>query len=372
MSDATRNYAAAIIASKEILTIADLEFLTHHAEGLEAKIWWIRAARTLKQYGLTLSPTAQTFEKEAWIEITNQLKARDRYVFWEETNRSFYSQNERLSAIILEEMMYARKNTELQHKAARYLTETKAQHLSGNSSIRILKTMKKYAENYEIGSIGAKFSVKDNLAQTLVQDQLPELSSENVSEKLLTDTQFQSLTFTTENDKPFYADVELHEVFPVEKVSPVSKGFFLERGIYDIADTQFETPLKTLKQGNNYIVRMRIVTNASHRQIALLDHAPAGAEFINFEFDNADKTLRNLVQDEQCYGWCRPNFNHQEFHETAARFFADYIGPGTHEVKYLIRARMTGDFEVMPAKIEEMYFPEVFATTNGEKIMIKE
>ncbi len=370
ISDTTRNYAAAVIAPKNILTTDDLDFLTQHAKSVEAKIWWIRAARLVQKHGVRLSPDAQDFQEKAWTQINKHLKARDRYIFWEEADRSFYSQNERLSAIILEEMIKAHRHTELQHKAVRYLTETKSKNLSGNSSLRLLKTLKIYAEKNEISNVGSEITVKDNLGEALLDTTLEKLNTVAMTEMILSDKNFKAVTLKTKNHKPFYADIALHEVFPVEKITPVSKGFFIERAIYDINDTDFKKPLTQLKQGQNYIVRLRIINNANHRQIALIDHIPAGAEFINFEFDNVDKTLKTLVQGDQCYGWCRPNFDHQEFHETEARFFTNYLSAGTHEIKYLIRSRMTGKFEVMPAKIEEMYFPEVFATTKGEKITI--
>jgi len=41
-------------------------------------------------------------------------------------------------------------------------------------------------------------------------------------------------------------------------------------------------------------------------------------------------------------------------------------------VKYVIKTRLAGEFEVLPAKVEEMYYPEVFATTDGDQIVIEE
>lgn len=376
INDTTRNYAAAVLASNEILTIDDLDFLTQHTKTFESKVWWIRSARLLTTQGKKISPSSETFKESVWAEIQTNLKARDRYVFWEESERVFYSQNERLVAIIFEEVLLAEKWKELHHKVARYLIESKQKNLSGNTAMRMLRTLRFYAEKYEVKNFDAKF-----LAQTigknikLVKGQFEQLDQNIKYEVTLNDDsnfeKFSGIELVTQNEKPFYADIKLTEILPADQMLPTSKGFFLERGIYELSDNELTTPITTLEKGKNYVVRLRIVTNAAHRQVALIDHAPAGAEFINLDFGNTDKTLRSYGTDGDCYGWCRPNFDHQEFHETSARFFTDYLSAGTHEVRYLIQARIAGSYEALPAQIEEMYFPEVFATTKGENIIIK-
>ncbi len=372
ISDTTRNYAGAVLAQDNILTISDLDFLSKHAESLEAKIWWLKSARILITQGNKISPTSNEFKKEAWTEIQNNMKIRDRYIFWEESYRDFYSQNERLTALILEELILSNKFTKHQHKIARYLIESKGKNLSGNTSMKMLKTLKLYTEKYEIKNADAQVVVKTSNKKELINDNFTKLDDIITYEEIIKDKEFNGIEIIPKNNKSFYADVSLEEVLPTDKISPVSKGFFLERDIFELDDKELSRPIKKLELGKNYIVRLRIVTNASHRQVALVDYAPAGAEFINLEFGNSDQTLQSYINNEQCYGWCRPKFDHQEFHETSARFFTDYLPAGTHEIKYLIQARISGEFQVLPAKIEEMYFPEIFATTQGEIIEIKQ
>jgi uncharacterized protein YfaS (alpha-2-macroglobulin family) len=366
ISDSTRNHAATILAVHGKLTVGDLDFLMNHAESFEAKIWWLKAARILG----SISPTAENFREKSWAEIQTNLKTRDRYVFIEEVNRSFYSQNERLTAIIFNELLETDKWSEFYPKIAEYLANSKSKDLSGNSAMRILEVLKKYAETKELQNVGAEFLVQNSAKKTeLFAGKIKKIEEIKKTE-IIPDKEFTGIELFTKNEKPFYADIELREVFPVDKLSPVSKGFFIERGIYELTDTELKNPITYLERGKTYVSRLRIITNTSHRQIALVDYAPAGAEFVNFNFKNTDKTLQNIVDNGKCWGWCRPKFDHQEFYETSVRFFADYLPAGTHEIKYLIRARMEGDFVVSPAKIEEMYYPEVFATTEGKKVLI--
>ncbi len=369
LNDTTRNYAASILASNDILNTNDLDFLMKYTESFEAKIWWIKTARILEEKGLRLSPLSKRFKKTAWTEIQNNMKVRDRYIFWEEDSRAFYSQNERLTAIILEELLKTNKFQEYQHKIARYLIESKSQNLSGNTAMRILRTLKFYTEKYEIKNFDAEFLIQNNKKE-IAKDKFNALE-QTLSYDIKPNNENLEIKITPVNKKEFYADISLQEVFPTDKITPISKGFFIERNIYELEDKEFKNPLTSLELGKNYVVRLQIVTNTSHRQISLIDYAPAGAEFINLEFSNTDKTLSSYVDDDECYGWCRPKFDHQEFHETKVKFFTDYLPAGTHEIKYLIQTRIAGEFQVLPAQIEEMYFPEVFATTNGKIVEIK-
>jgi uncharacterized protein YfaS (alpha-2-macroglobulin family) len=216
-----------------------------------------------------------------------------------------------------------------------------------------------------------EFLVEDNTKKLRPFTGILENIANTQTHEIIPHKKFTGLTFIPENQKPFYADIELQEVFPAEAVSPVSKGFFIQKEIFELTDTERKNPIKNLTVGKNYLVQIRVINNASHRQIAITDYIPTGTEFVNFAFTNTDQNLRQHVLEDACYGWCMPTFDHQEFHENFAQFFTDYLGSGAHEVAYIIQARIPGAYDVLPSKIEEMYFPEIFATTKGEKIRIE-
>jgi uncharacterized protein YfaS (alpha-2-macroglobulin family) len=45
--------------------------------------------------------------------------------------------------------------------------------------------------------------------------------------------------------------------------------------------------------------------------------------------------------------------------------------PGLHRFTYVARATAPGRYRVPPAKVEEMYQPEVFARTGGADIVVR-
>ncbi len=395
-SDSTRQNAAYVLAQdkQSYISSKDLNTLSAYTHSLEAKIWWLKTARILRTAKVPLLQSDQKRIEDFWTEIDSNLKARDRYVFWEESKDywSFYSQNERLTSLIFEEILEENRLETYKHKVARYLSETKIKELSGNTALRLLHSLGLYAETNEKANLGAEYVVKEINENTLKEGTLDDLDSEyEIVKDVTKNSEFTGLKFEPKNEKPFYADIVLQETFPAKLVTPVSRGFWIDRAIYDVNDEDFEKPLTDLELGKNYVVRLKIVTNTSHRQIMIEDKIPSGSEFVNFDFDNANKELEKYTSANRgrnggispyedfaqpyiprgCFGWCRPTFDHKEFHAEKARYFANYLSAGTYEIKYIIKTRLSGKFEVLPARVEEMYYPEVFATTKGESIVIK-
>ena len=54
-----------------------------------------------------------------------------------------------------------------------------------------------------------------------------------------------------------------------------------------------------------------------------------------------------------------------------AEAFASLLWEGVHEYTYLARATTPGTFVVPPAKAEEMYAPETFGRSAGDRVVVK-
>jgi uncharacterized protein YfaS (alpha-2-macroglobulin family) len=50
--------------------------------------------------------------------------------------------------------------------------------------------------------------------------------------------------------------------------------------------------------------------------------------------------------------------------------FATFLGRGTYEYTYTIRASVAGEFQTLPAQAWEMYFPDVTGRSAGTKFQI--
>ena len=60
--------------------------------------------------------------------------------------------------------------------------------------------------------------------------------------------------------------------------------------------------------------------------------------------------------------------DYHELREDRAVFFADLLYPGRYTLRYLARVISAGDAIAASAKIEEMYHPERFGTTETMRV----
>jgi alpha-2-macroglobulin len=369
LSDATRQYGAFVLARDGRLSSQDFDFFLTYTRSTESKVWFLRAANLFKKS--QLSPAVKKSVKEFEKEFNQMMRPHDRYAFWEEPtgSRSFYSQNERLTAILFEYWIEKDISSKLHPKIARYLADTDAR-LSGNTALRILVALQNYDEDLPSESDPTQFEISSPKLDFTDVLKNP-LDQKEKTFELKRDENYQ-FALGSSNKKSFYVDAELHEIFSAKDLAPISHGFWIQREIFELTDTEFEDPIEKLEVGKNYLVRLKIVSSSTHRQVMVSDPIISGAEIVNFDFENVDSSLEEFIKtdSDQCFGWCTPLVSHRESRFDSARFFIDRLSPGTHEIRYVILARIEGKYEALPSKILEMYYPEVMATGAGKEIEI--
>jgi len=65
-------------------------------------------------------------------------------------------------------------------------------------------------------------------------------------------------------------------------------------------------------------------------------------------------------------------FSQAEIHDDLVRWSAAYLPAGTYELIYQMTPYAAGEFQVIPARAWQYYFPEVQAATNGSIYTISE
>ncbi len=391
--DTSRENAAYALAKHGKLSVNDLEFLDEFTTTLEAKVWWLKSAKLVGN----LSPKLEKSFAKHLEKLKEAFVIRDRYGFWKETGgRSFYSQDERLTAIILDFLLKNKEMTDQLAKISRYLAESKKDFLSGNSAMQILKSLAEYVRTQEKASVGAEFVVenpapadrsqnsRENSGEDWKNEVLLKGSLQNlaqVQEYQTDDLGHEKQTIEVKTNKPVFAEIELKDNLPAKFVRENSRGFWIEREVFPLegknphrlAGRSAKNSVENLELGKNYLVKIKIVTNSAHRQVLIEDPIPSGAEIVNFDLDNSDQTMSEIIDgQEKCvWGWCQPLFQHKEYRYDRARFFVDYLGAGTHEISYVLKTRLPGEFDWLPAQVKEMYYPEIFANTAGKRIEIE-
>jgi uncharacterized protein YfaS (alpha-2-macroglobulin family) len=78
---------------------------------------------------------------------------------------------------------------------------------------------------------------------------------------------------------------------------------------------------------------------------------------------------KNLPEDDPFFGrWYRPWWRYwaySDLRDDRVAVFATFLGKGTYEYTYMLRASVAGEFRAAPARAYEMYFPEVMGRSAG-------
>lgn len=215
----------------------------------------------------------------------------------------------------------------------------------------------------------------------------------------------------TEVKNNFYYDMALKYYLPAASLPPRDEGITVERGLFALHDTKNKTPLNEVSVGDVVRGTIRLTIPREYSNVALEDMIPAGFEIVNLNLDTEDQSLQS--NDDNSYGFndtdesenifaratqsigslfgvmqvaqvfsgngfggtrkeqkqtLRPT--HSESHDDRLFLFTEHLAPGVYEYTYYLRALVPGTFQHLPARAEELYFPEVFGRTSGDLITI--
>jgi uncharacterized protein YfaS (alpha-2-macroglobulin family) len=99
------------------------------------------------------------------------------------------------------------------------------------------------------------------------------------------------------------------------------------------------------------------------------DMLPSGFEVIE---DTRGWRIEGLpFREYEEYGWGEW-YTHREVRDNRVVFFSTELDRAWRKtMQYVLRAQTPGDYHVMPARIEMMYYPETRATTAEARIRVQ-
>jgi hypothetical protein len=171
-----------------------------------------------------------------------------------------------------------------------------------------------------------------------------------------------------------YYTAHLRAFLPADAAPAVNRGIVIARK-YERADCT-STPeepcaaLSEAKIGENVRVRLTIVAPSDLYYVRVTDPLPGGAEAVDASLKTSQTLPDNgggftpAFGDERGWGWWW--FGHSEVYDDRVAAFASYLPAGTYEYTYVFRPSIAGQFRVMPASVEQQYFPEVFGRSAGQ------
>ncbi len=173
----------------------------------------------------------------------------------------------------------------------------------------------------------------------------------------------------------FYYSGRLHYSPRELRTTPTNSGievvreYSVERGgVWKL----LENPMM-IQSGELVRVDLYVSLPTARNFVVVHDPVPGGLEPVNrelktastvdadkAEFRAADNSFWHSHSGWYLYGFSRWSFYHQELRHDSARFYSEYLPEGKYHLSYVAQAVASGEFQVLPARAEEMYDPDVF------------
>jgi len=170
-----------------------------------------------------------------------------------------------------------------------------------------------------------------------------------------------------------YYDLVLQYYLPLDMIEAREEGITITRDYFAYDDVHLEESITKGAIGDVLKGRITVVVPKERHFVAVESPIPAGTELVNFALATSDKSLQNTPfyddysyrSKSSWYWWLNP-WTHTEMRDDRLLLFADYMNPGVYTYDFYVRVTHAGEFASPPARVEEMYFPEVWGRTAGE------
>jgi uncharacterized protein YfaS (alpha-2-macroglobulin family) len=165
------------------------------------------------------------------------------------------------------------------------------------------------------------------------------------------------------------------------KLPPADNGFVVSR-LYEGADKPEDVKRDAdgtwrVKAGAKVRVRVSMVAQSRRYHVALVDSIPAGLEPMNPALAVTGEIPKDPKANDASSGknrywyWQRTWYEHQNMRDERVEAFASLLWDGVWDYTYVARATTPGTFVVPPAKAEEMYSPETFGRSGGDRMIVE-
>jgi uncharacterized protein YfaS (alpha-2-macroglobulin family) len=164
-----------------------------------------------------------------------------------------------------------------------------------------------------------------------------------------------------------YYTAHLNVVRPAADVAPLSQGITVSRA-YQTQNTDMVS-----KAGQRVTVKVTLTIKNDAYYLVVEDHIPAGAEILDTSLKTSQAGVAVYdVQNPFEGGWGWWYFNQPLIYDDHIAWTADYVPAGTYELSYTLVLTHPGEYQVLPARAWEFYFPEVQGNSAGSLFVIEE
>jgi uncharacterized protein YfaS (alpha-2-macroglobulin family) len=161
----------------------------------------------------------------------------------------------------------------------------------------------------------------------------------------------------TKSGGQVFSDVTVEARPKVMERPRQDRGYGITRRYSKVGDDGTLSAAENLQVGDRILVTLDVDVRQRATYLAVEDPLPSVFEAINPEFKSQEVAAGETLGTE----WVS---DYHELREDRAVFFSDVLYPGHYTLRYLARVITAGETIAASAKIEEMYHPERFGTTE--------
>jgi uncharacterized protein YfaS (alpha-2-macroglobulin family) len=174
-----------------------------------------------------------------------------------------------------------------------------------------------------------------------------------------------------------YYRASLQVAQAVEDVEPLNRGLTISRAYYATGEacTAENCPaITSAGVGDLVTTRVTLTLPNSMHYLEVKDYIPAGTEILNTNLKTSQQGVNYEFVEGPNYdprdpfasGWGWWYFGRQVVHDEYVSWNAEFLPEGTYELVYTLVVLQPGEFQVIPAQANQVYFPEVQGTSAGE------
>ena len=285
----------------------------------------------------------------------------------------------RVDAILLDALLRVRPNDELVPKIVAGLLahKTAGRWMNTNESAFVLLALDRYFRAYE--GVTPDFVARAWLGPSYAGDhqfkgRTTERAELQVPMATLQGT--QDLVLQRDGAGRMYYRIGLRYAPKSLILPPADRGFTVARRYESVdnpADVRHDADgTWHVKAGARVKVTVEMATPMRRYHVALVDPLPAGFEVLNPALRGTGELPPDPTEIKgPWWWWSRPWYDHENLRDERVEAFAPLLWDGVWSYVYYARATTPGNFVVPPAKAEEMYMPETFGRSAGDRVLVE-
>jgi alpha-2-macroglobulin len=311
----------------------------------------------------------------------------DPYLLW------FWNSNVRSTSIVLNTLVRANAPATSITPLVRWLMAARKGGRWGNTqdNAHAMESLVTYYRKYEttipnfsaVVTLGADELARESFKARSTESKSLELPMTQLLSKGAVGSS-QPLTFTREGAGTLFYTTRLRYAADALYQQGLDSGFGIDRRYEPYVENGSRPVSTTYKAGDLVRVTLTFRLTKERRFVAVTDPVPAGFEAVESWFATTARAVGSRqdrqtspagepsdIEESWDWMWRYGGFDHVERHDDRVQLFATRLSEGTHEFSYIVRATTAGTFRTAPARVEEMYEPEVFGRTGTAIIEVK-